>query len=187
MSARTVSTLLFVVACLLTGCSDERPAPKSCDAECLDRVAVRSIRETLKLIYNFTLQGKPVGSQEELTPCPLGGGARVAGEAHSVAEQGATDVQLTYQLLECAYVQHDDEPEESYDVAITGEIAQSGIIAVQPTSTTALLFEGHDVSVKGTLFDPAKDYAVEDCDLRLTQNGNRLGGDFCERRVALEL
>jgi hypothetical protein len=54
-------------------------------------------------------------------------------------------------------------------------------------ATTALLFEADAVSVSGTVFDPALDYSAEDCALRLSQNGNRLAGHFCERNVGLDL
>lgn len=179
---------LLALALLLFGCGkDGSNEPTTCDAECLDRIAVRSVRETLKLIFNLTLQSKPVGAQDETTRCPQGGTARVFGEATSVAEQGATDVELTYDLVNCAYLQKDDEPDESYDVVISGRLSQSGVIAVQPTSTTALSFEGADVSVSGTLFDPAYDYAEDACSLTLSQNGNRLAGRFCERSVAFDL
>jgi hypothetical protein len=178
----------FAFALVLAGCGkDGSTEPSTCDAECLDQTAMRSVRETLKLVYNLTLQGKPVGAQDETTRCPQGGNAHVFGDASSVAEQGATNVDLTYELKDCAYLQKDDEPDESYDVAISGAITQSGVIAVQPTSTTALLFEGADVSVRGTLFDPAYDYAEEACALSLSQSGNHLAGKFCERSVAFDL
>jgi hypothetical protein len=178
----------LLAACLLGGCSDDGSSePASCDDECLDETAVRSVREMLKLIYNLTLQANPVGAQDEVTPCPQGGGAHVFGEAFSVAEQGATKVSLTYELGYCAYLQRDDEPDESYSVTLLGVVTQSGTIAVQPTSTTALVMHSDSLSVSGTLFDPGYDYREEECELQLSQNGNRLAGTFCGRAVAFDL
>ena len=185
---RTVRCLGLVGALLVLGCSQEaKQEPRACDAECLDAVALRSVRETLKLIYNLTLQANPIGAQDETTRCPRGGNAHVFGAATSIAEQGATRLELTYELEDCAYLQRDDEPDESYDVTITGRITQSGTLSVQPTSTTALLFESDSVSVSGTLFDPAYDYAETACSLALAQNGNRLAGTFCARDVGFDL
>ena len=172
----------------LAGCADDgSKEPNTCDAVCLDQTAVRSVRETLKLIYNLTLQANPVGAQDEQTRCPRGGSAHVFGTATSVAEQGATKVELTYELNDCGYLQRDDEPDESYDVVLSGRISQTGIIAVQPTSTTALLLESSSLSVAGTVFDPAYDFSAEACALSLAQNGNRLAGQFCNRDVGFEL
>lgn len=181
--------LLFGCALwLLAGCADDgSKEPSTCDAVCLDQTAVRSVRETLKLVYNLTLQANPVGAQDEQTRCPRGGSAHVFGTATSVAEQGATKVELTYELSDCGYLQRDDEPKESYDVVLSGTISQAGIIAVQPTSTTALLLDSSSLSVTGTLFDPAYDFRAEGCALSLSQNGNQLAGQFCERDVGFEL
>jgi hypothetical protein len=182
-------TVLVACACwLLAGCGDDGPTQSStCDARCLDETAVRSIRETVKLVYNLTLQANPAGAQDELTRCPRGGQAHVFGQASSVAEQGATKVDLTYELDDCGYLQRDDEPNESYDVILNGTVTQAGIIAVQPTSTTALLFDSDALSLTGKLFDPAYDYAADSCRLALAQNGARLAGKFCERSVGLDL
>jgi hypothetical protein len=185
---RTTRLSWLLVALLLFGCGEDASrAPASCDARCLDEVALRSVRETLKLVYNLTLQANPVGAQNESTRCPRAGSAHVFGTATSVPEQGATRLDLTYELVDCAYLQRDDEPDESYDVIISGRITQLGTLAVQPTSTTALLFDGDSVAIRGKLFDPAYDYAEMACPLAVSQNGNRLAGSFCEREVGFDL
>ena len=69
-----------------------------------------SFDEGMKLIYNLTLQGKPVGTQMPFVPCPQGGLASVAGVATSNAEQGATEVNLTYGFQDCNYLRRDEEP-----------------------------------------------------------------------------
>jgi hypothetical protein len=173
---------------LLAGCADDgSQKPRTCDARCLDETAARSVRETLKLVYNLTLQANPAGAQDEVTRCPRGGQAHVFGFASSVAEQGATKVDLTYELSDCHYLQRDDDPGDSYDVTVTGTVTQKGIIAVQPTSTTALLFDSDALSIVGTLFDPAYPYSADSCGLALSQNGGRLAGELCQRPVALDL
>jgi hypothetical protein len=169
------------------GSDESEPEIKICDAICRDESAVRALRETIKVVYNLTLQANPVGEQDETTRCPLGGRARVRGVATSLAEQGASELALVYELEDCAYLQRDDEAPENYDTVISGTIVEQGTLAVQPTATTALIFESESISVVGTVYDPPSDYDEPDCALRLAQNGNNFAGTFCGRKVGFDL
>jgi hypothetical protein len=181
---RAVVLALFVVACQS---SAEPPAPAPCDDECKDEIAVRAIRETMKLGFNLTLQGKPVGMHDVATPCPQGGRARLFGMVSSNVEQGATEVDLTYELEACAYLERDDDPDENYRMTVTGTIKQKGVLAVQPTSTNAILIDSDSITIKGTVNDPPLPYDVAACPLKLGQNGNRLSGTLCDRVVSVDL
>lgn len=186
---RTSLPALALVGLLVAACSDgpaPPPAPP-CDQACKDGAAVRALRETLKLVYNLTLQGKPVGDQDATIPCIRGGSARVFGRATSDAIQGATQVELTYVLDRCAYAQKDEEPPENYDLAFTGTIEQRGTLAVQPTATTAILLVGKGVGLSGVVYDPAIPYEEASCDVDLTQSGNRIAGSICGRSAGSDL
>ena len=177
------------------GCGSSTPAeadagPPPCDLACQDRTGARAIREMMKLIYNLTLQGKPVGPQSQSIFCPNGGKASVSGTATSNAEQGTTAVSLVYLAEGCGYRQRDDDPEESYDVVLTGTIEQSGVLAVQPSSSTALVMKASGtagITLRGTVREPAVPYAVESCPLEMTQNGNKLTATLCGRTVGVDL
>lgn len=184
-SSRTCLALGFAFA--LVGCGEDETEPKTCDAECQDAVATRGLRDLVKLVYNLTLQGNVIGPQDETTRCPHGGSARVAGLATSVPEQGATEVELGYSFEQCAYQHKDDDADESYDVVVSGTVGEKGILAVQPTATTALLFASPGISIEGTVFDPPVPYAETECAFELAQNGNDLSGTWCERKVGFEL
>lgn len=147
-------SLLLVLLSL--GCSSgPTPAPPPpCDQLCLDGIAVRGVRETMKQIFNFTFQGKEVGTHDYTIPCPLGGKARIFGSATSNAVQGATEVDLTYELQGCVLLSRDKDAVQNYDLATTGTIHQKGIIAVQPSATTALGIQCDSVTVTGTVYDP---------------------------------
>lgn len=162
------------------------PPPPPCDDACKDGVAIKALRETTKLAYNLTFQGKPVGAHDLVTPCPLGGGARVFGAATSNALQGSTEVKLTYVLAECAYLFKDDDAEDNYAMTITGTITQEGILAVQPSSTSAVVMKSDLVKMIGTVYDPPLDYAAE-CPVELGQNGNKLTGTVCGREAHTDL
>jgi hypothetical protein len=159
----------------------------SCAEECQDRVALRGLREILKLVYNLTLQGNPVGAQDETTDCPLGGQARVFGEATSDPEHGASDVALTYELNGCAHLERDETPRENYGLLIDGTIQQTGTIAVQPSATSALIMTGESLAIAGYVFDPPIDYVQMSCSVTLGQNGANVSGSFCGRDVGLDL
>jgi len=180
------SVWLPILLCLACGAEDPPPSPP-CDQACQDAVAVRSLRETMKLVYNLTLQANPVGPQDESTPCPLGGDARVFGEATSDSMQGATQVALTYELNDCVYMERDEEPEENYAMMLSGVLTQEGIIAVQPSASTALLINGNSVSFLGAVYDPPIEYQAQACPVILGQSGNQLAGTICDRPAGLDL
>jgi hypothetical protein len=178
---------LFGVVCL--GCAadaDPAPPPPPCERVCQDGVALRAIRETMKLAYNLTLQGKPVGSQDQSTPCPLGGSARVFGSASSNPIQGATEVNLTYVLDACHYAFQDDDPEDNYEVTITAAIVQDGILAVQPSATSALVMKAENVKLTGKVYAPPIDYSA-DCPVEIGQSGSNVTGKICGRTAQADL
>jgi hypothetical protein len=150
-------------------------------------VAARAVRETLKLVYNLTLQGEPVGPQEGSTRCPLGGSGRVFGVASSNPLQGATEVTLTYVLTRCSTLELDSEPPENYELILDGTFEQTGILAVQPTATTALLMRSDAVSLEGSVYDPPLQFRETSCVVELVQSGNQLSGTLCGRRTGLNL
>lgn len=180
---------MLVLLLVLASCAasaDPLPPPPPCDAVCQDKVAIRALRETMKLAYNLTLQGKPVGPQDGTTPCPLGGTARVFGTATSNAVQGATEVDLTYELAACKYLFQDDDAEDNYSMTLTGTITQRGILAVQPSATSAVLMKTEAMTFAGTVYAPPVPYEAT-CPLDLGQNGNVLSGLICGRESAANL
>jgi hypothetical protein len=184
---RLIAPLLLLVAAPACGADDSAPESPPCDEACRDATAVRSLREIIKLAYNLTLQGNEVGEQDETTRCPHGGSARVAGVAVANAFQGATELELGYELRDCAYQRKDEDAEQSYDVVINGIVTEQGTLAVQPTATTALIFESEALSVSGTVYNPPFDYAETDCALRLVQDANHISGTWCERKLGFDL
>jgi hypothetical protein len=180
----------WMLAALL-GCGSGAGAspapPPPCDQGCKDAGALRAMRDALKLIFNVTLQGKPVGAQDQTVPCPLGGTARVYGQATSNAVQGTTDVQLTYALDHCAYSQKDTDPAQTYSMTVSGTISETGTLAVQPSATTALELKSDAMTFAGTVYDPPIDYSASACPIVLGQNGNQLAGTICGRQAGLTL
>jgi hypothetical protein len=187
--SRRASALLMLAALSLSGCASELEAEPSppCDQACQDGNAIRAVRESMKLVYNLTLQGNPVGMQDEISPCPQGGFARVAGTATSNSMQGATEVELAYVFQACSYLRRDEDPGENHNLVMTGVIGQKGTIAVQPTATTALLIASESITLSGTVYDPPIEYAVEGCELLLSQTGNDLSGTICGRAAGVDL
>jgi hypothetical protein len=181
-SALCASSVLF-------GCGSNVGATKtrkSCDTKCQAEVAARGLRETLKLAYNLTLNGKPVGAQDESHAC-LSGDVRVVGEAHSNAAQGSTEVDLVYTFDSCAYRQVDATQAENYDLSFRGDVSQSGVLTVQPTAPTALIITSDALDIEGSVFDPPVEYSETACEVRLQQSGNKLSGTMCGEPVGVSL
>jgi hypothetical protein len=111
----------------------------------------------------------------------------VFGTATSNAEQGTMDVDLTYELGDCAYLRRDEEAEESYHLTLSGTLHQQGVLAVQPHETTALIMRSDSMTLEGTVYDPPIDYGRTGCAVELGQDGDRLSGTLCGRAVGVEL
>ncbi|HEX7600029.1 MAG TPA: hypothetical protein VF316_00420 [Polyangiaceae bacterium] len=192
MSKRMQTSVVvgFVTSVLALACgtsASTADAAPPCDQACQDGIALRSLREGMRLLYNFALQGKPVGPQDAKVPCPLGGSAHVFGTATSNAVQGATDVQLTYALDHCAYSGTNTDPLRNYSVTFNGTVVETGTLAVQPTSTTALELSSDALDVTGTVHVPTVDYTATACKLAVSQNGNTLSGQLCGRTAGVTL
>jgi hypothetical protein len=189
---KRVSSMLGVpslVACVACGGngggSSTTPA---CDMACQDGVALVSLRDTIKVVFNLALQTKPVGQQNVLGfPCPNGGLANVSGTASSNASQGTTIVNLTYVFSNCAYLQIDSDPTQTFNMTLDGTVTEVGTIAVQPSSTTALELTSSSFSLAGTVYGPPINYTQKGCPVRLAQNGNNLSGILCGRDAGTTL
>ena len=189
-SRRTSSAFKLIFGCIaLTACgAGPRPAaPAACDEACQDGVALRGARATMKLAYNTLVSGRPVGAQDAETPCiqPPGGASgtvRVFGMATANADQGTSVVSLSYDFRNCFYADPPDATaDQNYSLTLTGLVTETGAIAVQPTSTTALLIESDALSLSGTVYDPPVDYAISECALSVNQNGTGISGFLCGR------
>lgn len=182
---------LLVAAWLSLGaaaCGTEDAGPAGpCEERCQDAIALRAVRETMKFMFNITLQAQPVGAQDVTEDCATSGSAHIFGEASSVPEQGATLVDLTYELDECGYLERDDERDENYSVTISAVLTQRGTLAVQPSATTAIVIESESLTLEGTVSDPPLDYSAIECPLTLAQNGDELSGTICGREAGVEL
>jgi hypothetical protein len=178
--------LALVCGC---GAGNEPEPPPPCDQSCQDGTGLRGLRETMKLAYNLLLQGRPVGAQDATTPCrssdgSQGGTVRVFGTATANAVQGSSFVELGYDFEQCAYAAPPNAmPEQNYSLVVTGLVMQQGTLAVQPSSTTALLIDSDSLSLSGTVYDPPLDYELIGCELAVAQQGNRVSGNLCGRNA----
>jgi hypothetical protein len=145
------------------------------------------MREIVKLAFNVTLQGKPVGHHDETAPCPLGGSVHVVGDASSNAVQGATFVSLTYTFDRCLFLQKDTDPVQNYKVTLTGTIQEDGTIAVQPPTTSSLILKSDSITITGTVYEPPSGYDAEKCPFQLGQDGSKVSGTICGRDVSVLL
>jgi hypothetical protein len=184
-----IGWLVIVLASIGCGSGNAvTPPPEAppCDDKCKDTIAITAVRETVKLAFNLTFQGKPVGTYDLAIACPQGGTARVTGTATSNAVQGSTNVDITYVLADCGYLRTDDDAKNNYETKLTGTLTQKGILAVQPSSTSAVIMKSDSMKIDGTVYDPPSPYD-QDCPLELGQNGNRLSGKMCDRNVTADL
>jgi hypothetical protein len=184
--------LIALSSAVLFGCGGgggggSPDAAQACDQMCMDGTTLRSLRDAIKLVYNVSLQGKPVGSQDQTTPCPLGGSVHVFGQATSNGNLGITNVELTYVFTQCGYSETNSDPTQTFTMTLTGTVTEIGVIAVQPSSTTSLQFESSSMTLVGTVYYPPMPYSVNVCVVALGQIGSDLAGRICGRMAGTTL
>src|SRR5215813_13422926 len=92
-STRSPRWLAFLVGSVAVtlGCGGNRPAPPpTCDQPCRDGVALRALRVGMRFAYNFAIQSKPVGTQDQMVPCIPSGNVHIVGDAQSNAMLGTS-------------------------------------------------------------------------------------------------
>src|SRR5215472_8127425 len=146
---------LGVVALALAACNSggSTSPPPACDASCQDDIAIRAFREIIKQVFNGAIQNQPVGNQDATYICaPRGGTAHITGTATANADVGTTTVNLTYAFSGCRYIQIDTDPNQSYDITLSGTVMETGVIAQQPGSTTSLSFTSSATAITGSVY-----------------------------------
>jgi hypothetical protein len=185
LNRQTAISLIALVACG-GGSAGSPDAAALCDQTCMDGIALRSLRDAIKVVYNMRLSGKPVGPQDQMFDCLPSGTVHVYGTATSNADQGTTNVDLTYVLTQCMFPQTDSDPTRTFSMTLTGTVSESGTIAVQPSSTTALQIKG-SITFSGTVYSPEITYSEPTCTVLVGQNGNDLSGTMCGRAAGVAL
>jgi hypothetical protein len=72
-------------------------------------------------------------------------------------------------------------------MVVSGTLEQEGILAVQPTATTALAMKSAGVSLVGTVYDPPVAYEERACPVLLSQSGSRISDVLCGRDTTTDL
>lgn len=114
----------------------------------------------------------------------MGGPVHVFGTATANAVQAASFVDLECDFEQRAHAAPANAtPDPNYDLVVSGRVRQKGTLAVQPSSTTALVIDCDSLSTSGTVYDPTVDYAAGDCALAVAQQGGRICGTLCGRNA----
>jgi len=189
--SRALSLVAFVglAAALASGCAagNAPAAPPPCDQVCKDSVAMRSLREAMRFAYNFTLQGKPIGMQDQTGPCPPPGigSFHIVGDGQVNALLGLTTVDLTYTFTSCRLaLPKSTTPERNYTMTLDGAVTEKGTLAMGGP-TTAVIISSAGFSFSGTVYDPPNVYDEMGCAVDARQDGNTVSGMICGRMAGL--
>jgi hypothetical protein len=183
MARRSIAWIVMTssLSCLAACSGKPPPPPPPCDQTCRDGIALRALRETMRVAYNMELMGRDVGPQDGTYPCLMGGTAHVFGTATSNAAQGSTFVDLTYVFADCLHVAvPNPTADRNYQMGLNGTATENGVIAVQPTATTALHIHSDSMTFLGRVDDPPVDYNQTDCLVDVMQDGSVVSGFFCD-------
>lgn len=188
MSARG----LVVALCglVVTGCvgtaddsSESSPSTAStCNQSCQDNVVGYALDETLWLLWNEQLAGRPSGNQDTTAICPLRGTAHITGTT-GVATNGINTANLTFELSDCS------NSNSSYSLSFSGTVTWNGTFS--STSANAISFRSNSLTLAGTVKRNDSPTVSETCAVALTDTydkstpGQRgwLDGELCGRTV----
>jgi len=181
---RTLGLAFLVGSAAVTlGCGGgNRPAPPAtCDQPCKDGVVLRALRVGMRFAYNFAIQSKPVGMQDEMVPCIPSGNVHIVGDAQSNAMLGTSELNLTYTFTDCVNpAPQNTTPERNYKLTMNGAVTENGTLAMGGP-TTSLTLIGTGMGFSGTVYDPPVDYVEMDCEVKANQDGNNMTGMVCGR------
>lgn len=165
ISGREVLVIWLLL--LAPGCTFEEPPP--------DETVVYAILDQCAYLYGQSLIGKPVGAQDVIAPCPLGGEAHLTG---TTADDGVNaTIDLVYDFAGCRTV------DDTFELVIDGPVASIG--SFSSSGFQAMSYTATDLWVQGW----ALGVDVDDrCDLAVTdeawsEGGGGVTGEWCGRTV----
>lgn len=183
----SVLALLSVVvaACVDTTNDANDPSPSTtstCTQSCQDNVVGYALDETLWLLWNENLAGRPSGSQDIAAVCPLRGSARITGTT-GVATNGINTVKLTFELSDCSH------SNTSYSLSFSGTVTWSGTFSSD--NPNAITFQSSALTIAGTIRRNDNPTISEICAVALTDTYDKyaseqrgwLNGELCRRPV----
>jgi hypothetical protein len=182
MKALFAFALAFALGC---GSSSSAPPPldAGCEQACQDGMALYAVRQTMRLLYNESLNGREAGTQDAGAEC-LTGTANVSGVAVPDGGVGSVGVSLAYDFQACEYLDKSSAAAHTFDLTFTGVVTETGTLAVLGTATMALTIESAEITISGSVGDPPTPYVAPRCSLSLTQNSNDLEGTICGRAAS---
>jgi hypothetical protein len=156
------------------GGEDRAGAPRSeaaCAQDCRDQWTAYGIVKSVWTEYEAHLLGNPEGQQADGGPCTLGGSVEITG---TVAVSGSNQTNdLRYELWACG-----DSQFGSYDLGLTGSIAQSGTF-VQDGAVISMTYTSAGVTFSGTVLDSTPVSGT--CDISINEDSFGASGTICGR------
>lgn len=160
-----------------SGGSGSTYEPPVCDQGCQDYLVSWALTDTLWFAWNQKLAGHPVGAQDVVATCPLGGSVHITGQ-DGVIDNGPTTVDLLFSFASC------ESSDTVYDLTFSGEVSMDGSFD-SDVDFAALTFSAPALAAKGALRvldDPEID---QSCAFNASQQGAgdsfELAGRICGR------
>ncbi len=146
-----------------------------CDQGCQDFLVGFALDDTLWFLWNQKLAGHPVGVQDIMGACPLGGTAHITGI--DGASNGTTTTDIQFALDAC------ENSNEQYHLTFTGTVSMEG--SFDSDTFTAETFSAPGLDVRGDLKWRDKPTIDQSCDVIVNQRGAgdsaKLTGTVCGR------
>ena len=149
--------------------------PPKCDQGCQDFLVGFALDDTLWFLWNQKLAGHPVGVQDIMGACPLGGTAHITGMDGAANGTTTTDIQFALEACE--------NSNEQYHLTFSGTVSMEG--SFDSDTFTAETFSAPGLAVSGDLKWRDKPTLDQSCDVIVNQRGSgdsaKLTGTVCGR------
>jgi hypothetical protein len=161
-----------------SGGSGQTYVPPTCGQPCQDYLVGWALDDTVWFLWNQKVAGHPVGVQDIMGPCPLGGSVHFTGMDGVAGGTTTTAIQVLLDACENA--------NEQYDLTFTGTVSMDGSFN-SDTSFGAEVFSAPGLDVTGTLSWLDDPPIEQGCDVTVSQRGvgksSTLSGRVCGRDI----
>ncbi len=177
----SILSVLFFILLFLLSCSDTSNSDSEISQSDKDMYTGYAIIDSIAQIYNINFAGKPVGSINTNTTCPIGGNVVITGSTGYSQNNGITTVDLSFVMTDCKTQKH---TENNIDIStsLTGTITWKGSFD-SSRDYDATNYQSESLKIQASIKVPNHKETIidETCKFAATITNKTVSGSICSR------